>query len=664
MDKSFKYLVVLLFCVAFLPRCARIAGITGGLKDTLPPVLVKVEPVDRALNFTAKSIYFEFNEYVQLKDLQKEFYTSPGMKKMPLATIRKRGFRVDGLDSLLPNTTYALNFSSAVVDNNEGNPLNDFRYVFSTGDHIDSMVMSGYAEDAEKADSVSKAFIYFFDMALDSIPEYDSVIFNNQPEWIGRAQNNGIFITQNLKPKDYRVYAVDDKNNNKMYDAGVDRVGFLEGTYNPAQMMDFSAWYDTTRHYVVAEPQVYFRMFLDERPGRQMLRENTRPEQHKIMMVFGAPWPQIERLTLEGVPQERIITEYLKPTRDSMALWLDVPSEQLPDTVKGEIVYMRPDSLGVVGPYTQELKLAWKKTESSAEKREREKRERDIEEGKEPEPIPNPFRITMPSGTVNPELGLDMEFGMPLSYVDYAALSMTAGEDTANMFQVPVRMVQDTAYVRKWRIEAEWEEGELYRLFIPPGALRDVAGQTNDSITRAYEVPLANEVGTVTVNVVGKTPTSEYVVQLTDETGSRIIAERRHVTTGQVQFRYITPGEVRIKVLEDTDGSGEWNTGNLVKRMQPERTEFYVDNPDKPMMTIRGGWVETKTVDMNELFKPITIESVREKLRREEEVRLEKLREDIKKMREERAKREREGQGGASAMDFMQSATGLRTMSF
>ncbi len=665
MRRSLKYLFLAAVLTTAFVNCARIAGITGGLKDTLPPVLVSIDPASGTVHFKERSIYVQFNEYVQLKDLQKEFYTSPGIKKTPLVTLRKRGFRIDipEPDSLKPDQTYAFNFAGAVADNNEANVLYDFRYVFSTGDHVDSMVMSGYAEDAQRGDSVSKAFAFFFDAALDSTPEYDSVMFKNEPVWIARAQNNGIFVAQNLKPKDYRIYVFEDKNNNKMYDAGVDRVGFLEDTYNPARMRDFSAWYDTTRHYVVAEPQLYFRMFMDERPKRQTLVEYSRPLQHKIMLVFGAPWPQIEKLEFENIAPERIITEYLKPTRDSVALWLDVPSEQLPDTVKAKIIYQRPDSMGVVGPHTQELKFAWKKTESNAEKREREKRERDMEEGKEVEPEPNPFDIRMPSGTINPDKGVDIEFGFPLSYVDQQALVFSVGDST-NLSYRPVRMVRDTANVRKWHLEADWSGNQRFRIFIPSGALRDVAGQTNDSITSILEAPDPATVATIMVDVVGKTPQSEYVVQLTDEGGSHVIDEKRHVRTGVVRFRYVTPGEVRLKVLEDTDGSGEWNTGNLVRRMQPERVEFYVEGEDKTSFTARAGWEETKKLDMNELFAPITIESVWEKLRREDAVRLEKLREEIAKAREERLRREREGTGGASAMDMMQSVTGFSMPGF
>lgn len=657
MRRTIKYLCVAAVLATAFVNCARIGGITGGPKDTLGPVVVSVDPGMNALYFDQKSVYFEFDEYVQLKDQQKEFYTSPGMKKMPIVTLRGKGFRVDILDTLKPDQTYSLNFGGSVADNNEGNPLNDLRYIFSTGGEIDSMVMSGYTEDAARGDSVSKTFIYFFDAKLDSVPEYDSVIFKNLPEAIGRAKNNGIFIAENLKPKEYRVYGVEDKNSNNQYDAGVDKIGFMDGTYNPAEMPDFDAWYDTTRRYVVARPQTYMRMFLDERPARQTLIAPTRPMQHKIMMLFGAPWPEIESITLDSIPPERMIIEYLRPTRDSIALWLDV--EVPPDTVKGEIVYMRPDSLGVVGPYTQEVKLGWKKSESSAEKRERERRERDLAEGREVDSLPNPFKVTVPaSGEINPEKGVTVEFDYPLSSFDRQQISLTHGDST-NMRQVPIRFVQDTVSIRKWRLEAPWTQGERYRLFIPPGTLRNVAGQTNDSIVRAYDVMQADKFATVVVKVTGKTPESEYVVQLTDGGGNRVIDEKRHVRTGEVTFGFVSAGEVRLKILEDADGNGEWSTGNLVNRAQPERVEFYVDKDNEQTFTVRAGWIENKEADMNAIFAPITPESVWEKLQREEAVRLEKLIEAITKAREDRLRREQEGTGGVSAGSMFQGATGL-----
>lgn len=283
--------VALLFASAFLSRCANMMTPTGGPRDSLPPVIVAMTPD----NFTTNrptvghdKIYIEFDEFVQIKDQQKEFFTSPEMKKKPTITMRGRGIVIQLRDTLRPNTTYALNFGSAICDNNEGNPLYSMRYVFSTGPEIDSMVFSGYTADGYKSDSVSKSFIWFYPAdSVEYTPDYDSTVFKYRPSVIARAENNGIFIAQNLKPIPYRIYAVQDKNDNQLYEPGTDQVGFIEGTYNPAEMPDFAIWYDSLRRYVTAEPQLYFRMFTDVQFRRQVLSESARPLQHKAMLYFG-----------------------------------------------------------------------------------------------------------------------------------------------------------------------------------------------------------------------------------------------------------------------------------------------------------------------------------------------------------------------------------------
>ena len=160
MSKSCKIVlrvvVLLLFGGAFFSRCANIMTPEGGPKDTLPPVIVKLEPGNFATNFTAKKIYIEFNEFVQIKDQNKEMFTSPAMKKLPLLSTRGKGIVITIRDTLKENTTYAIDLGSAIRDNNESNPLNAMRYVFSTGDKVDSMMCSGYTADSYKADSVSE----------------------------------------------------------------------------------------------------------------------------------------------------------------------------------------------------------------------------------------------------------------------------------------------------------------------------------------------------------------------------------------------------------------------------------------------------------------------------------------------------------------------------
>lgn len=651
-----KGIAAAFFCMGLLANCARTLAPTGGPRDTLPPVVLNMKPTDKMLNFDHKTIFIEFNEYVQLKDLAKEFYTSPGMNTKPTVTLRGRGIRIDIRDTLRENTTYAFNFGSAIADNNEGNVLHDFRYVFATGSELDTLVMSGYTVNALKGDSVSKAYIYFFDAALDSVPAYDSTVLNNLPEAIGRARGNGIFIAENLKAKNYRVYAVLDANNNQKYDAGTDMIGFLDSVYNPAEMPEFNVWFDTTRNYKVADPQLYFRMFTDATRKRQSLPPPTRPEQHKIMLVFGAPWPQIDSLTFSNIDGSRVIREYLKPTRDSMALWLDIPSEQLPDTIKGSITYMRHDSLNVLVPFTQELKLPWKAFESRQQERDREKLEKEIakavEEGREPPKLPNPFKYTLGgSGNVNPEKNIDISFDYPLSRIDTAAIALTQGTG-GDSRTVAFTLTRDTMNLRKYTLAAAWNPGQEYLLTIPPGALTDVAGQMNDSITRKFEIMDPAKYARLNVAVEGKTAGSTYVLQLQDESGKEL-NEIRGAVTGSYTFNYVPPGKVRVSVIEDLNNNGVWDTGNLVERRQPERTEIYMHAPGNPLIETKADWNVDITIDMKVLFAPVTMQQLIEKLREQEVVRLQKLREDAEKRRKEQAKQRSKG---GSATDVMRGS--------
>ena len=240
------------------------------------------------------------------------------------------------------------------------------------------MVLSGYTVDAYKADSVSKSFIYFY--IADSVPEpkeYDSTLFNYKPQVIARAETNGIFLAQNLKPVPYRVYAFQDTNDNQMYEPSIDKVGFLDSLINPALMPDFSVWYDSLRHYVTADPQVFMRMFTDVAFKRQTLQQSERPARHKAMLYFGAAHPEVTGLRFDSIPAERVIWDPQTVGRDTVALWFDVPSASLPDTIKGEITYFKHDTVNRLQEVTEPLKLAWRYIESKSEEKEREKLERE-----------------------------------------------------------------------------------------------------------------------------------------------------------------------------------------------------------------------------------------------------------------------------------------------
>ena len=634
------------FCTAFLWRCATIMTPTGGPKDTLPPVITLMTPDNFTTNFKDRKIYIEFDEFVQIKDQQKEFFTSPQMKKKPTITLRGRGISVQLRDTLRENTTYALNFGSAICDNNEGNPLYSMRYVFSTGPEIDSMVLSGYTVDAYKADSVSKSFIYFY--IADSVPEpkeYDSTLFNYKPQVIARAETNGIFLAQNLKPVPYRVYAFQDTNDNQMYEPSIDKVGFLDSLINPALMPDFSVWYDSLRHYVTADPQVFMRMFTDVAFKRQTLQQSERPARHKAMLYFGAAHPEVTGLRFDSIPAERVIWDPQTVGRDTVALWFDVPSASLPDTIKGEITYFKHDTVNQLQEVTEPLKLAWRLIETKEQEREREKLERERrkaeaagEEWVEPKKE-NPFAFKMPtSGEINPENHLTVDFDYPLVKLDSAELLLTRVLEDNSIEDIPVRRVRDTGMLRRWQVRAPWKLGGQYTLTIPEGAITDVAGLSNDSIIRKYTVLDPEKFATVLIHVRGRDDGTKYIVQLLD--GSNALKqEKRDVTTGDIRFNYVPAGEIKFRVIEDRNGNGKWDSGNVVERLQPERAEIYANDQGEDTFATKTNWEIEFSTDMNRIFAPVTMQSLSRLLDERESQR---LRREAEKRAKEGPKRDQD----------------------
>ncbi|WP_300705129.1 Ig-like domain-containing protein [uncultured Alistipes sp.] len=626
--------VLALFCSGFLWRCANIMKLEGGPIDTIPPVVVGMLPEDYTTGYpilNGPKIYISFDEFVQIKDQQKEFFTSPRMKKTPQVSVRGRGIMIQIKDTLLENTTYALNFGSSIRDNNEGNPLYSLRYVFSTGPEVDSMVCSGYTEDSYKADSVPQSFIYFFPAdSVEYVEAYDSTLFKYTPAVIARAETNGIFIAQNLKPIPYRVYAFQDKNSNMIYEPSVDQVGFLEGTYNPAELPDFAIWYDSIRRYVVAEPQLYFRMFTDVAFARQYLRESERPAQHKALLYFNAKHPRIEQIVFDSIPAEKVVVDPQSQGADTIALWFNLPSEQLPDTIRGEITYERHDSVDQLVTVTEKLKLAWRYIESKEEAKERERLEKEREkalaageEWIEPEK-PSTFAYKFStSGSVTPETHLSVLFDYPLVRMDSASIVMKRIENKDTIL-TPIRWVQDTANMRNWFIEAPWQLKTDYMLTIPKGALADMAQQQNDSISLTYKGIDPEKYATFIVNVVGKSEDASYIVQMLNDKGA-LLQEKTEVKTGPVRFNYVPAGNVKFRVIEDANGNGRWDTGNVVERRQPERAEYYVNENGEDIFVSKENWEVEVTMDMNKVFAPVTMQTLVETLEKREMQRLQKL---------------------------------------
>ena len=647
--------IVLLFGGALLTKCASTMTPTGGPKDTIPPVIVLMEPNNFTTNIDTlryPKIFIGFNEYVQIKDLQKELYTSPAMKKKPTVVRRGQGIVITMKDTLKPNTTYAINFGSSILDNNEGNPLHSMRYVFSTGPEIDSMYMSGYTADSYKADSVSKSFIYFFPAdSVEQPKDWDSTMFKYKPAVIARAEKNGIFIAQNLKPIDYRIYAFEDTNGNMEYEPSIDQIGFLDTVYNPQYMPGFYIWFDSLRKYPSADPQLYFRMFKDRRFARQILSAQERLNKHKAMLYFGAPNPEVKSIRFDSIPEDRVIYDPKTIGRDTVALWFDM--EVLPDTIKGEITYLKHDSINNLVETTDKLRLAWVYVESKEERKKREEQEKEREKAEKAGEVweapkePNPFKITIPnSGDYNKDKVFNMEFDYPLTKFDTAAITMTmTSEQVTEPQSVEFHFIQDTLNRQKYRLHTEWTPNAKYELLIPAGAFENVARESNDTLKYSYTGSNPDKFAKVNVAVSGTHPKARYILQLTNAQG-KVQKEINNVTPGKYLFEYVTPGDIMLRVVEDMNANGKWDTGDMVLMRQPERTEIFKNEDGVELITTKENWEYDLEVNMDQLFAPMTMESLIKLLNDKEDERLKKLAEEMAKKRKEQSKNQNNNSSG------------------
>ena len=660
---SLSAIIVLLFGAALFTKCASTMVPTGGPKDTIPPVIVYMNPNNFSTNIDTlhpPKIYVEFDEYVQIKDQQKELFTSPAMKKQPTVTRRGKGIVITIKDTLRPDITYAINFGASICDNNEGNPLHAMRYVFSTGDTVDSMYMSGYTADSYKADSVSKSFIYFF--IADSVEqpkEWDSTMFKYKPHVIARAEKNGIFIAQNLKPVDYRIYAFEDTNNNMTYEPSVDQIGFLDTTYNPRNMPGFCIWYDSLRHYPSADPQLYFRMFMDRRFARQVLSQHERPQRHKAMLYFGAPNPEVTKIELDSIPEDKYIYDPQTVGKDTVAIWFNMPSEEIPDTIMGRITYFKHDSVNNLVESTDKLRLSWKYTESKEEQKEREKLEKERERAEkngelweEPEK-PNPFKVNIPSsGEVNKDKHVSLEFDYPLTKFDSAQIVLTmTTEKITEPKSVAYHFVQDSINRRKYQLRADWQPNAKYELMIPAGAFFNVAQEQNDTIRCKYDGSDPEKYTIVNVKVRSTKSKARYILQITNAQG-KVQKQMTDVTPGSYRFDYISPGDIMLRVIEDMNGNGKWDTGDMVLMRQPERSEIYKNDDGVETITTKANWEFDIDVDMDKLFAPVTMESIIKMLNDREDERLKKLAEEMAKRRAENNQKGQSSQTGQSSGGF------------
>lgn len=670
MKNYISYILLLLFFTSGLFfRCANPASPSGGPKDTIPPKILSIVPNNFSTNFKAEKIVITFDEYSVMKDVQKEIVIAPPMAKRPTFTIKGKSLEIKMDTELDSATTYKIDFGKSIRDNNEGNILMNFSYIFSTGDYIDSLVMTGQMINAETGDTVINGLVYLYDEINDSL-DVDSTIFIGKPLSVARTDSNGVFIATNLKDMNYLVYGIEDKNGNAYYDVGDDRVGFSDVIRNPTDMPSFKMWYNDRRQTIEATPQFRINTFSERQKRRQNLQEMTRTQRGILTFYFAADSARVESLELENIAPEDIYTEF-KPTGDTLTAWIMQPDSLLLDTMKGSISYHVLSSLGEDSIATKKINLislGSKEQRKEARQRERqneraeraggrpERGERPeqgdrSEQGERPERPEQGDNQARPSDTNQPKGdSLNRMTGgriMKFNFMSSLKGKKNVVDDIEFTFNVPIKefnkervtfemavpeeevrgdrrlreekvetrvedlkrqsvdfnFEQDSVTSLIWRLSADWQPKTTYFLNFKDSSLVNIRGEISDSLIQKIEIMDPEQNSVIILDVVNADSSVNYIIELIDSKSKTPLYRNTYTNNGTYTLDYVAPGNYKIKLIQDVNNNGKWDSGELLIKKAPEKVDIFSDENGMSIFETKANWEQNIKIDIDKLFK-------------------------------------------------------------
>ncbi|MEA4916782.1 Ig-like domain-containing protein [Proteiniphilum sp.] len=575
---SWLFLVTLV--AVFCHSCANIAAPTGGLYDVDPPVVKKSTPAFNSLNANPKKIEIEFNENIKIEKSNEKVIITPPQKNMPVIRSAGRVAIVELKDTLLANTTYTIDFTDAIVDNNEGNPLENFVYSFSTGDRLDTLSIAGRVLTADNLEPVTGMFVGIHsnhhDTAFTRIPF----------ERISRTDSRGKFIVRGMAPGSYRVFALNDLNRDYKYDNPLENVAFLDSIVIPSTMpavrqdtvFQDSLTIDTikTVHYTRFLPDnLVLRSFLSDFQ-RQYLQKLERNEPHKLTLLFAAP---TEKPTFFLLNPDRRDDDWYVAERsaknDTLTLWVTDSLIYQQDSIRMQINYIRTDSLNQNFIATDTVGFNIRRTarDRGNKEKEKEKEKKDKEkEGDEEIPITFLNVQTNIQSTFELYNPIRIEFEQPVIAFDSTYVQLLIGVDS--LFEpVPFRVEADSLNPRKFALRPRWVPDGKYKMIIDSAAITSHYGLWNNKYEQSFTVKKLDQYGNLELSLSGLPESEQVFVELLDKSDKPF--RKSFVKGNKARFQDLPPGEVYLRLVIDENGDGVWTTGNYEKGRQPEQVFYF-----------------------------------------------------------------------------------------
>ena len=584
--------LVVAYCLHTSSCASTKAAPSGGPKDTIPPVVLAMNPADNSTNFPLEDgvITITFDEYVQVKDPAKNIIVSPPLKKQVKTRIKGKSVVFSFPEPLQPDQTYSLYCGEAIVDNNEGNPYYGLGYSFSTGTAIDSMMLSGTVVDAVTLLPVANATVALYENAKDS------TVITDIPSAIARSDKWGYFTVRNLKPVPYYVFAYTDGNTNNRYDQGSESIAFLDYPVVPNKIMSQDTvclkYYDPkdTLACLARPSEITLNMFA-ETSMMQFIKDYKRFSRRGSYITFNASDVQIDSFALQGVSDERIIRQF-NANRDSMTFWIKGEG-RIDDTLRLAIKYHKTDSTGTLVPQVENLKFV------APYENKRAKKSNDKEDDKRKDLL----EMTVSADkTMIEQNGIELFFPAPLTEMDTASISFIMKNPKMIESAVKYTIEEDSLESNKYiiRPDVQFAKGNEYILKFPMATFKDVNGFTNDSSITSVSLPVDEKLSSLTLEL--KNVNARYIIELTNP--QRTTVYRKYIVDKDCEllFPYLKANEYSIRITEDLNSNGKLDTGDLLTRKQPEKVMMYTLSDGTTKMKINERTDIVQDIDIAEMF--------------------------------------------------------------
>lgn len=612
---------LLLFTLALVAACARMGNPDGGWYDETPPRVVGASPTEKATGVKTRKLHIRFNEFIKIENATENVVVSPPQLESPDIKAGGKSIDIELKDSLKANTTYTVDFSDAITDNNEGNPLGNYTYSFSTGEHIDTMEVSGWVLAAENLEPVKGILVGLYANLADSA-------FRTQPMLrVAKTDGRGHFVIRGIAPGKYRVYALQDVDGDYHLTQKGEQMAFNREIIVPSSKPDVrqdTLWRDSLR--IDSISRVSYTHFL---PDNIMLRafthvqtdrfftkaERTLPECFSLVFTAGSnELPQLRGLNFNNAERAFIVMPTAK--KDTITYWIKDSALINQDTLRMQMQYwstdttgqlrMKQDTIEVLAktPYAKRLKEKQKKAEEWKKAQDKaQKKGEPFETEMRPEALKVEVKV---NNSIAPDENVRIELPTPLQSLDSTKVHLYSKRDTLwyeARYRLRVREGADSLAPvgtnllhKRWlELQAEWKPGVEYSFELDSLALTDIYGTTSGKIKQGFKVREDKEFATLAVSLTALTD-SNVVVQLLN--GQDAVVKQTRTLAGTANFYYLQPATYYLRLFVDRNGNGRWDTGDFYRGEEPEAVYYFPEE-----IECKANWDATRT--WNPTAKPL-----------------------------------------------------------